>query len=56
MDEIVPNLWIGDLSSALDVKTLKAKNIFSVVTAMRGKITINAVRLALLSEFFVDDG
>ncbi|KIJ09371.1 hypothetical protein PAXINDRAFT_102257 [Paxillus involutus ATCC 200175] len=42
MDEIVPNLWIGDLSSALDVKTLKAKNIFSVVTAMRGKITINA--------------
>lgn len=46
MDEIVPHLWIGDLPSALDVVTLKAKKIFSVVTAMRGKITINAVRRA----------
>lgn len=43
MDEIVPNLWIGDLPSALDVETLKAKKIFSVVTAMRGKVTIHAV-------------
>ncbi|KAF9237379.1 hypothetical protein BU15DRAFT_48773 [Melanogaster broomeanus] len=42
MDEIVPNLWIGDLSSALDVENLRAKNIFSIVTAMRGKVTINA--------------
>ena len=44
MDEIVPHLWIGDLPSALDVDTLKTKKIFSVVTAMRGKITIHAVR------------
>lgn len=44
MDEIVPRLWIGDLPSALDVESLKAKKIFSVVTAMRGKITIHAVR------------
>ncbi|KAF9225740.1 hypothetical protein BS17DRAFT_777609 [Gyrodon lividus] len=42
MDEIVPNLWIGNLPSALDVESLKAKNIFSVVTAMRGKVIINA--------------
>ncbi|KAF8137555.1 hypothetical protein EV363DRAFT_1318315 [Boletus edulis] len=42
MDEIVPRLWIGNLPSALDVESLKAKKIFSVVTAMRGKITINA--------------
>ncbi|KAG9313375.1 hypothetical protein JVU11DRAFT_5692 [Chiua virens] len=42
MDEIVPNLWIGDLPSALNVESLKAKKIFSVVTAMRGKVTINA--------------
>ncbi|KAF8551665.1 hypothetical protein OG21DRAFT_1444842 [Imleria badia] len=42
MDEIVPRLWIGNLRSALDVESLKAKKIFSVVTAMRGKITINA--------------
>lgn len=44
MDEIVPRLWIGNLPSALDVESLKAKKIFSVVTAMRGRITINAVR------------
>ncbi|KAL4079485.1 hypothetical protein J3A83DRAFT_4085933 [Scleroderma citrinum] len=42
MDEVVPRLWIGDLPSALDVQGLKAKKIFSVVTAMRGKVTINA--------------
>lgn len=44
MDEVVPRLWIGDLPSALDVETLKAEKIFSVVTAMRGKVTIHAVR------------
>ncbi|KAG6333939.1 hypothetical protein ID866_5150 [Astraeus odoratus] len=42
MDEVVPGLWIGDLPSALDVEGLKAKKIFSVLTAMRGKVTINA--------------
>lgn len=42
MDEVVPGLWIGDLPSALDVQGLKAKSIFSVVTAMRGKVTIHA--------------
>lgn len=42
MDEVVPGLWIGNLPSALDVQGLKEKNIFSVVTAMRGKVTIHA--------------
>jgi dual specificity phosphatase 12 len=44
MDEVVPGVWIGDLQSALDVKGLKERNIFSILTAMRGKITIHAVR------------
>jgi hypothetical protein len=44
MDEVVPGVWIGDLQSALDVKGLKERNIFSIVTAMRGKVTIHAVR------------
>lgn len=44
MDQVAPGVWIGDLQSALDVKGLKEKNIFSIVTAMRGKVTINAVR------------
>ncbi|KAG1747403.1 hypothetical protein EDB19DRAFT_1687252 [Suillus lakei] len=42
MDEVVPGVWIGDLQSALDVEGLKEKNIFSIVTAMRGKVTIHA--------------
>ncbi|KAH7913299.1 hypothetical protein BJ138DRAFT_1059286 [Hygrophoropsis aurantiaca] len=42
MDEVVPRLWIGDLPSALDVEGLKEKKIFSIVTAMRGKVTIHA--------------
>ncbi|KAH7886986.1 hypothetical protein F5I97DRAFT_1936558 [Phlebopus sp. FC_14] len=42
MNEVVPGLWIGDLPSALNVENLKSKNIFSVVTAMRGKVTIHA--------------
>ncbi|KAG7093920.1 hypothetical protein E1B28_007556 [Marasmius oreades] len=41
MDEIIPGLWIGNLSSALDVKSLKASNIFSILSAMRGKISIH---------------
>jgi len=45
MDEVVPGLWIGDLKSALDVDGLKEKNIFSIVSAMRGKVTIHAVRI-----------
>ncbi|KAG0706920.1 hypothetical protein DFH29DRAFT_899046 [Suillus ampliporus] len=42
MDEVVPGVWIGDLQSVSDVKGLKERNIFSIVTAMRGKVTINA--------------
>jgi dual specificity phosphatase 12 len=43
MDEVVPGLWIGDMRSALDVEGLKERNIFSIVSAMRGKVTIHAV-------------
>ncbi|KAF8879643.1 hypothetical protein CPB84DRAFT_1687860 [Gymnopilus junonius] len=41
MDEIIPGLWIGDLRSAQDVDNLKTHNIFSILTAMRGRITID---------------
>ena len=44
MDEVIPGLWIGDLSSAHDVEKLKAHGIFSILTAMRGKVTIHEVR------------
>ncbi|TBU39843.1 hypothetical protein BD309DRAFT_928271 [Dichomitus squalens] len=41
MNEIVPNLWVGDLPSALDTETLRAHNIRSVLTAMRGRVSIH---------------
>lgn len=45
MNEVTPGLWIGDLPSALDVENLKTHKIFSILSAMRGRITINEVRL-----------
>ncbi|KAK0212756.1 hypothetical protein DFS33DRAFT_1377223 [Desarmillaria ectypa] len=41
MDEIIPGLWVGDLPSALNVELLKQNHIFSILTAMRGRITIH---------------
>lgn len=43
MDQVVHNLWIGDLPSALDVDELKEKNIHSIVSAMRGRVTLHDV-------------
>jgi DNA-binding transcriptional regulator YdaS (Cro superfamily) len=51
MDQIVPGLWIGDISSAHDVEKLKAHGIFSILTAMRGKVTIHEVREDLSTHF-----
>ncbi|KAF8960298.1 hypothetical protein BDZ97DRAFT_2037868 [Flammula alnicola] len=41
MDEIIPGLWIGDLQSAQNAENLKAQGIFSILSAMRGRITIH---------------
>ncbi|KAF8174097.1 hypothetical protein BJ912DRAFT_66559 [Pholiota molesta] len=41
MDEVIPGLWIGDLRSALNAANLKAHGIYSILSAMRGKITIH---------------
>ncbi|PPQ84081.1 hypothetical protein CVT25_003601 [Psilocybe cyanescens] len=41
MDEIIPGLWIGDLASALDVEELKSHSIFSILSAMRGRVTVH---------------
>ncbi|KAH6899126.1 protein-tyrosine phosphatase-like protein [Coprinopsis sp. MPI-PUGE-AT-0042] len=50
MDEILPGLWLGSLASALDTETLKARNIRSALSAMRGRITFKEtfVRLQIL--------
>jgi dual specificity phosphatase 12 len=43
MDEIIPGLWIGGLPSAQNTQLLKEQNIYSILSAMRGRITINEV-------------
>ena len=50
MNEIVPNLWVGDLPSALDTENLRAHKIRSVLSAMRGRVSIHEVRLQLLAD------
>jgi protein-tyrosine phosphatase len=40
MDEIIKGLWIGDLISAKNVERLKKNKIYSVLSAMRGRINI----------------
>ncbi|KAG6908000.1 hypothetical protein DXG01_006535 [Tephrocybe rancida] len=40
MDEVTPGLWIGDLASALDVEKLRTHGIYSILSAMRGRLTI----------------
>ncbi|PCH39447.1 hypothetical protein WOLCODRAFT_85674 [Wolfiporia cocos MD-104 SS10] len=40
MNQVIDNLWIGDLQIALETSTLKAHNIHSVLTAMRGRTFI----------------
>jgi hypothetical protein len=47
MDQVLPGFWIGDLHSARDSDTLKANNIRSILTVMRGKFPIHDVRLDL---------
>ncbi|KAJ7666010.1 hypothetical protein DFH06DRAFT_1268219 [Mycena polygramma] len=41
MDEVIPGLWVGDLPSAKDTESLKANHIFSILSAMRGRVTIS---------------
>ena len=43
MDEIIPRLWVGNIQSAKDTETLRKKGIYSVLTAMRGKVSVNEV-------------
>ncbi|KNZ78667.1 Dual specificity protein phosphatase 12 [Termitomyces sp. J132] len=40
MDEVTPGLWIGDLASALNVEKLRTHGIYSILSAMRGRLTI----------------
>ncbi|KAI0254635.1 hypothetical protein BJV78DRAFT_1274060 [Lactifluus subvellereus] len=41
MDQVLPGFWIGDLHSARDSDTLRANNIRSILTVMRGTFSIH---------------
>uniref|UniRef100_D8QE41 protein-tyrosine-phosphatase n=1 Tax=Schizophyllum commune (strain H4-8 / FGSC 9210) TaxID=578458 RepID=D8QE41_SCHCM len=41
LTQIVPNLYLGDLPTAQNVELLKTHKIYSVFTAMRGRVRIN---------------
>jgi dual specificity phosphatase 12 len=48
MDQILPAFWIGDLHSARDSDTLRANNIRSILSVMRGTFSVHDVRLTFL--------
>lgn len=51
MDEVIAGLWIGNLGSALDTETPKAKGIYSILSAMRGKVSIHEASVLEIVEF-----
>ncbi|EJD00661.1 uncharacterized protein FOMMEDRAFT_22408 [Fomitiporia mediterranea MF3/22] len=40
MDEVTPGLWIGNIHAASDSALLRANNIHSVLSCMRGKVRV----------------
>lgn len=46
MDQVIQNLWLGDISSVADVENLKKNNIRSILSAVRGKLAVQAVRVS----------
>lgn len=54
LDKVWPGLWVGDLHSARDADTLKANNIQSILTVMRGKFSIPQVRIYQVSRLLID--
>jgi len=43
MDQVIKNLWLGDIASIADVDTLKKNNIHAILSAMRGNVVIQPV-------------
>jgi dual specificity phosphatase 12 len=43
MDEVIPGLWIGDISAAVAQHALEQNNIKFVLSAMRGRVKVNPV-------------
>ena len=45
MDQVIQNLWLGDISSIADVENLKKNNIHSILSVVRGGVAVQAVRI-----------
>jgi len=45
MDQVVKNLWLGDVSSVVDVENLKKNDIRSILSIVRGRVPLRAVRV-----------
>jgi len=43
MDQVIQNLWLGDISSIRDVENLKKNNIHNVLSISRGKVPVKVV-------------
>lgn len=43
MNEVVPGLWVGDMSAALARDLLDQHGIKFIISAMRGRVKINPV-------------
>lgn len=43
MDQVVENLWLGDITSIMDVESLKNNNILSILSVVRGAVVIQGV-------------
>lgn len=52
MNQIVPNLWLGNIASATNTERLKEKNIHSIVSVLPGKLYIDEVCLQHNSSMF----
>ena len=47
MDQIIPNLFLGDLSCATNTAYLRKHNVHSVLTAMSGNVSVHKVRTSI---------
>lgn len=47
MNEIVPNLWLGNIVAAQNTEVLQKHNIHSVLSVIKGKLNIAEVRAML---------
>ena len=45
MDQVIQNLWLGDISSISDVENLKKNNIHSILSIVSGEVAVQAVRV-----------